>query len=86
MRALRHFHHALGDRIWGDYGFIDAFSETAGWYAQSHLAIDQGPIVVMIENARTGLLWRLLMSCPEIRHGLRRLGFASPHLAAPLVS
>ena len=40
----------------------------------------------MIENARTGLLWRLLMSCPEIRHGLRRLGFASPHLAAPAVS
>ena len=81
MRALRHFYHDLGDRIWGEYGFIDAFSETADWYADSHLAIDQGPIVVMIENARTGLLWRLLMSCPEIRHGLRRLGFESPHLA-----
>ena len=80
MRALRHFYHRLGDRIWGEYGFIDAFSETADWYAGSYLAIDQGPIVVMIENARTGLLWSLLMSCPEIRLGLRRLGFASPHL------
>jgi hypothetical protein len=86
MRALRHFYHRLGDRIWGEYGFVDAFSETADWYAGSFLGIDQGPIVVMIENARTGLIWRLFMSCPEIRHGLRRLGFESPHLAAGLVS
>jgi hypothetical protein len=82
MRALRHFYHDLGDRTWSEYGFIDAFSENADWYAGSHLAIDQGPIVVMIENARTGLLWKLMMSCPEIRVGLRRLGFESPHLAA----
>lgn len=53
------------------------------WVAGTYLAIDQGPIVVMIENARTGLLWNLFMSCPEIRTGLRRLGFDSPHLAAP---
>ena len=86
MRALRHFYHDLGDRIWGDYGFVDAFSETEGWYADSHLAIDQGPIVVMIENARTGLLWKLLMSCPEVQGGLRRLGFRSPHLTAGLTS
>ena len=86
MRALRHFYHVLGDRLWGEYGFVDAFSQTVDWYAQSYLAIDQGPIVVMIENARTGLLWRLLMSCPEVRHGLRRLGFESPHLADALVS
>ncbi len=80
MRALRHFYYRLGDRLWGEYGFFDAFSETADWTAGWYLAIDQGPIVVMIENARTGLLWKLLMSCPEIRLGLRRLGFASPHL------
>ena len=86
MRALRHFYHDLGDRIWGDYGFVDAFSETQDWYARSHLAIDQGPIVAMIENHRTGLLWHLLMSCPEIQAGLRRLGFESPHLVAPGVS
>ncbi|TPE51447.1 glucoamylase family protein [Amaricoccus solimangrovi] len=80
MRALRHFHGALGPRIWTDLGFVDAFSETEDWYAASHLAIDQGPIVVMIENARTGLLWNLFMSCPEIRDGLRRLDFESPRL------
>ena len=86
MRALRHFYHELGDRIWGEYGFVDAFSETDGWYAQSYLAIDQGPIVVMIENHRTGLLWDLFMSCPEIRSGLRKLGFTSPHLTEAAVS
>ncbi|PZQ45818.1 MAG: beta-glucosidase [Rhodovulum sulfidophilum] len=82
MAALRHFHGALGDRIWRAHGFVDAFDETRGWVAPAHLAIDQGPIVVMIENARTGLIWKLLMSCPEIRIGLRRLGFESPWLGA----
>ena len=86
MRALRRFYYGLGDRIWREYGFLDAFSEAADWYANSHLAIDQGPIVVMIENARTGLLWHLFMSCPEIRRGLNRLGFPSPHLGAGPVS
>jgi hypothetical protein len=82
LRALRHFMAALGGRIWGEYGFKDSFSESRGWVADSHLAIDQGPIVVMIENHRSGLLWRLFMSCPEVRNGLRRLGFSSPHLSA----
>ena len=86
MAALRHFYHRLGDRIWGEYGFVDAFSETHDWYASSYLAIDQGPIVVMIENYRTGLLWNLFMSCPEIRLGLRRLDFRSPHLADAVTS
>ena len=80
LRALRHFHHDRGGQLWGEYGFIDAFSPATGWEARTHLAIDQGPIVVMIENARTGLLWRLFMSCPEIHTGLRRLGFESPCL------
>ena len=82
MRALRHFYFELGDRIWGDYGFKDAFDLTRGWYADSYLAIDQGPIIGMIENHRTGLLWNLFMSCAEVRAGLRTLGFESPHLHA----
>jgi hypothetical protein len=86
MRALRHFYEVLGERIWSEYGFVDAFSETHDWYATSHLAIDQGPIVVMIENYRTGLLWSLLMSCPEIQDGLRRFGFESPHLGQIVAS
>ncbi len=81
LAALRHFHEDLGDRLWGPYGFVDAFDQTRDWFAETHLAIDQGPIVAMIENGRTGLLWRLFMSAPEIRDGLRRLGFQSPHLA-----
>ncbi|HEX6333449.1 MAG TPA: glucoamylase family protein, partial [Flavisolibacter sp.] len=64
----------------GPYGFYDAFSETASWYPKKYLAIDQGPIVVMMENHRSGLLWNLFMSCPEIQEGLRKLGFTSPHL------
>ena len=80
MQALRHFHDDLGARLWGEYGFVDAFNETAGWTASSHIAIDQGPIIVMIENHRSGLPWRLFMSCPEVKQGLRTLGFSSPHL------
>jgi hypothetical protein len=80
MDALRHFYDRLGDSIWGEYGFTDSFSERRNWYAKSNLAIDQGPIIGMIENHRSGLLWRLFMSCPEVRDGLRKLGFESPHL------
>jgi hypothetical protein len=80
MQALKHFYNDLGDKLWSDYGFIDAFSESKNWYAKSHLAIDQGPIIVMIENYRSGLLWKLFMSCPEIQNGLRKLDFESPYL------
>ena len=80
MQALRHFYKDLGPKIWSEYGFVDAFNESKNWYAKSHLAIDQGPIIVMIENHRSGLLWKLFMSCPEIQNGLKRLGFQSPHI------
>jgi len=78
MKALRHFYYDLGDKIWSEYGFVDAFNESRNWYAKSHLAIDQGPIIVMIENYRSGLLWNLFMSAPEIQKGLKRFGFKSP--------
>ena len=80
MKALRHFYYDLGDKIWSEYGFVDAFNESKNWYAKSHLAIDQGPIIVMIENYRSGLLWNLFMSAPEIQNGLKRFGFSSPWL------
>ena len=76
LAALRHYHEGLGHLLWGDWGMRDAFNETAGWVAESHLAIDQGPIVVMVENARSGLLWRLFMSAPEIAPALARMGFS----------
>jgi hypothetical protein len=81
MRALRHFHDGLGARIWGEAGFVDAFSLQHDWVAQSRLAIDQGPIVAALENHRSGLIWRLFMARPEVRRGLVTLGFSSPYLA-----
>lgn len=79
LRALRYFASELGNRIWGDCGFTSAFNENEGWRSTDWVAIDQGPIVVMIENYRSALLWRLFMSCPEVGVGLHRLGFHSPH-------
>ena len=80
MQALKHFYNDHGDKIWSEYGFVDAFNEGENWYATSHLAIDQGPIIVMIENYRTGLFWNLFMKIPEIQAGMKKIGFTSPHL------
>lgn len=75
MQVMRHLYDDMRDRVFGPYGFYDAFSETANWYPQRYLAIDQGPIAVMIENYRTGLLWKLFMSHPDVKEGLGKLGF-----------
>lgn len=80
MQTLRHFLSEYRTRVWGRYGFFDAFCEGRDWYARSYLSIDQGPIIVMMENHRTGLLWKLFMNVPEVQAGLRRLGFTSPYL------
>ncbi len=80
MAALKFFYYKLGDKIWKEYGFVDAFSLHHNWFADSFLAIDQGPIMIMIENHRSGLLWDLFMSCPEVKSGMTGLGFQSPHL------
>jgi len=75
IQTLRHFYYEYGDSLWGIYGFHDAFNVSENWWANSYLAIDQGPIIIMIENYRTGLLWDLFMSAPEIQLGLTKLGF-----------
>ena len=80
MQALRFFYYKLGDKMWGPYGFYDSFSLDNAWFATSDLAIDEGPIIVMTENYRSGLLWNLFMSCPEIKAGMKSLGFQSPNL------
>ena len=80
MQVLKYFYYKGNKRLWGEYGFYDAFSETRNWYATQYLAIDEGPIVVMIENYRSGLLWKLFMSCPEIKRSLKQLDFSSPWL------
>jgi hypothetical protein len=66
----------MKDKVWGPYGFYDAFSEQNDLFLPRYLAIDQGPSVVMIENHRSGLLWNLFMSCPEVKQGLDKLGFS----------
>jgi hypothetical protein len=80
MKVIRYLYDDLGDKVWGKYGFFDAYSETENWFPQRYLGIDQGPIVVMIENQRSGLLWDLFMSCPEVQTGLKKLGFQSPKI------
>jgi hypothetical protein len=86
MQALRYFYEEKGEKLWTKYGFLDGFSEQFEWYARSHLAIDQGPIVVMIENYRSGLLWKIFMNIPEIQYGMKQLGFDSPYFAQRLRS
>lgn len=76
MAALHTFYYIYGDRLWGEYGFKDAFSLDACWFASSYIAIDQGPIVVMIENYRSGLCWELFMGNQEVPLGLSKLGFS----------
>ena len=75
MRALKHFYRELGGELWGPFGFYDAFNIGRDWYADSYLAIDQGPIICMIENHRSGLLWDLFMRNPEIAPALDAMGF-----------
>ncbi len=77
MDAIRFFYYILGDKLWGDYGFYDAFDVHAAWWADSYIAIDQGPELIMIENYRTGLLWDLFMSAPEVQNGLLKLNFTT---------
>ncbi len=80
MAAMKHWYNDMNEKVFGKYGFYDAFSETVNWYTPRYLAIDQGPIIVMMENYRTGLLWNLFMSCPEVKAGLKKLDFKSPWL------
>jgi hypothetical protein len=76
--AFLRFMYQEADSLVGKYGPYDAFSFEHNWYVPHYLAIDQGPIPVMIENHRTGLIWELFMSSPEVHEGLRKLGFESP--------
>jgi hypothetical protein len=75
IEALKNFYRTYGSNIWGEYGFKDAFNPRQNWFASSYIAIDQGPIIVMIENYRSGLLWEKFMANPEIQPMLDSIGF-----------
>lgn len=78
MAVIRNLYDNHKDLTWGEAGFYDALSlGNNKWVAKRYLAIDQGPEVVMIENYRTGLLWKLFMNAPEVKQGLVKLGFKS---------
>jgi len=77
MKVARFLYYKLGDKTWGNYGFYDAFNVSAGWWGNSFLAIDQGPIIIMIENYRTGLCWNLFMSAPEVQQAMTKLNFVN---------
>jgi len=75
IAALKYYYHTLGPRLWGAFGFYDAFNLDRDWFARSYIAINQGPIVCMIENYRTGLCWRMFMANPEIAPMLKAIGW-----------
>jgi hypothetical protein len=75
MQVLKYL-YTEADTLIGKYGPYDAYSHTAQWYLPRYLAIDQGPIPVMIENYRSGLLWDLFMSNTDVQEGLRKLEFS----------
>ncbi|MFH2050296.1 MAG: glucoamylase family protein, partial [bacterium] len=75
MQVLKHFYRVLGEDIVGALGFKDAFNQSEGWVAGSYIAIDQGPIICMIENYRSGLLWDNFMANSEIQNMLDAIGF-----------
>lgn len=75
IAALKGLYRLIGEKNWGAMGFYDAFNQSRNWYADSYLAIDQGPIIGMIENHRSELLWNLFMSNPEIQPALDAIGF-----------
>jgi exo beta-1,2-glucooligosaccharide sophorohydrolase (non-reducing end) len=73
MAALKYLYRNLGDRLWGIYGPTDAFNLSRNWFSPMYLGLDQAPMVVMVENARTGLIWKTFMSNPEINPMLARI-------------
>ena len=83
LAALKHFYRTLGAKVWSGMGFLDAFNQTLNWYADSYLAIDQGPILDMIENHRTQLLWKNFMLNPEIQPALDKIGFVPDSTSTP---
>jgi hypothetical protein len=75
MAALKHFYRDLGAKIWGPYGFHDGFNQSENWFEEVYMGLNQAQIVVGLENARTGLIWKQFMANPEIGAALRKIGF-----------
>lgn len=75
LKALKYFYRELGDQLWGSYGFRDAFNLKQDWFSGIYMGLNQAPMVVMIENYRTGLVWKSFMTNPEVQSMIQRIGF-----------
>jgi hypothetical protein len=75
LPTIKSINEKYGQKLWGKYGYYDAFNPTAKWVNDDYIGIDQGPLLIMIENFRTGLVWNYMMKDPVIQKGLARLGF-----------
>lgn len=84
IATLKHLYHTYGRDLWGPFGFFDAFNLNQDWFASGYLAIDQGPIVIMMENHRTQLCWDLFMANPEILPMLDAIGWTTEETAPPV--
>ncbi|HEX4772016.1 MAG TPA: glucoamylase family protein [Bryobacteraceae bacterium] len=73
MAALKSFYRELGDKLWDTYGFRDAFNLQRNWYSGITMGLNQAPMVVMIENYRSGLVWKSFLANPEIQETRRSL-------------
>jgi hypothetical protein len=73
MKALKNYYFNYGKFLWGEYGFKDAFNLTENWCSEIYMGLNQAPMVVMIENYRTGLIWKMFMQNPEIQEGVGRI-------------
>jgi hypothetical protein len=73
MKALKNYYYNYGKFLWGEYGFRDAFNLSQNWCSEIYMGLNQAPVTVMIENYRTGLLWKLFMSDPDIQDGLKKI-------------
>jgi hypothetical protein len=73
MKALKNYYYKYGHFLWGEYGFRDAFSLEENWASEIYMGLNQAPMTVMIENYRTGLIWKLFMSDVDVQRGLKKL-------------
>lgn len=73
MKALKNFYNNYGSFLWGEYGFRDAVNLSQNWTSDIYMGLNQAPMTVMIENYRTGLIWKLFMSDKDVQAGLKKL-------------
>jgi hypothetical protein len=78
MAALKNYYRNYGSFAWGEYGFYDAFNLDENWRSEIFMGLNQGPVAVMIENYRSGLLWRLFMKNRDVQEGLRKIANENP--------